>query len=122
MGRLFGWLFGWLLGFPLAVIAVVFAISNRAPVVADLWPLPWAIEAPLYLFVLVALVIGFLIGGAVAWAGSLATRRRVRAETRVEIQSIRREAETSRTRVADPAPGPAPGATLQLRGETISTF
>lgn len=102
-------LFGWLLGFPLAVIAVVFAISNRAPVVADLWPLPWAIEAPLYLFVLVALVIGFLIGGAVAWAGSLAARRRVRAET-------------SRTRVADPAPGPAPGATLQLRGETISTF
>lgn len=100
MGRLFGWL----LGFPLAAIAVVFAISNRAPVVADLWPLPWAIEAPLYLFVLVALAIGFLIGGAVAWAGSLAARRRVRAETRAEIQSIRREAETSRTRVADPAP------------------
>lgn len=99
MGRLFGWL----LGFPLAAIAVVFAISNRVPVVADLWPLPWAIEAPLYLFVLVALAIGFLIGGAVAWAGSLAARRRVRAETRAEIQSIRREADASRTRAANPA-------------------
>ncbi len=79
-----GKLIGWLLGVPFAAIAVVFAVSNRALVVADLWPLPWAVQAPLYLFVLVALAVGFLAGGFIAWVGSLAVRRRIRAEARAE--------------------------------------
>jgi len=52
-----GRLIGWLIGAPLAAAAAVFAVANRTSVVADLWPLPWSVEAPLYLFVLFALVV-----------------------------------------------------------------
>ncbi|MCC7016314.1 MAG: DUF1049 domain-containing protein [Rhodospirillales bacterium] len=88
MGRLIGWL----VGAPLAAAAAVFAAANRASAVADLWPLPWTVEAPLYLFVLLALLAGFLAGAAVAWASSLAARRRVRTAARSEIEALRREA------------------------------
>ena len=88
MGRLIGWL----IGAPLAAAAAVFAVANRTAVVADLWPLPWTVEAPLYLFVLLALLAGFLAGAAGAWASSLAARRRVRAAARAEIEAARREA------------------------------
>ena len=86
MGRLIGWL----IGAPLAAAAAVFAVANRASVVADLWPLPWSVEAPLYLFVLIALVAGFLAGASLAWLSSLAARRRVRASARAEIEAVRR--------------------------------
>ena len=88
MGRLIGWL----IGAPLAAAAAVFAVAHRTSVVADLWPLPWSVEAPLYLFVLFALFAGFLAGAAVAWASSLAARRRVRAAARTEIEAARRVA------------------------------
>ena len=87
MGRLIGWL----IGAPLAAAAAVFAVANRTAVVADLWPLPWTVEAPLYLFVLLALLAGFLAGAAGAWASSLAARRRVRAAARTEVETARRE-------------------------------
>ena len=96
MGRLIGWL----IGAPLAAAAAVFAVANRSSVGADLWPLPWTVEAPLYLFVLLALFTGFLAGAAVAWASSLAARRRVRSEARTEVEAARRE---SGTRAARPS-------------------
>jgi uncharacterized integral membrane protein len=90
-----GRLIGWLIGAPLAAATAVFAVANRTSVVADLWPLPWSVEAPLYLFVLLALFAGFLAGAAVAWASSLAARRRVRAAARTEIEAARRVAAAS---------------------------
>ncbi len=104
MGRLIGWL----LGVPFAAVAIVFAVSNRAPVVVDLWPLPWAVQAPLYLFVLAALAIGFLVGGLVAWVNSLAVRRRIRAESRAEIAAVRRQAATASTPASPSLPAPPP--------------
>ncbi len=86
MGRLIGWL----IGAPLAAAAAVFAVANRASVVADLWPLPWSVEAPLYLFVLSALLAGFLAGAGTAWAFSLAARRRAQRQARAEIEAVRR--------------------------------
>jgi uncharacterized integral membrane protein len=86
-----GRLVGWLIGAPLAAAAAVFAVANRTSAVADLWPLPWTVEAPLYLFVLLALLAGFLAGAAVAWTSSLKARRRIRAAARTEIEALRRE-------------------------------
>ena len=85
MGRLLGWL----IGAPLAAAMAVFAAANRAPVAANLWPLPWTVEAPLYLFVLLALLAGFLAGAAVAWASSLKGRRRIRAEAEAKIAAAK---------------------------------
>jgi uncharacterized integral membrane protein len=86
-------LFGWLVGAPLAAALAIFAVANRTSVATDLWPLPWTVEAPLYLFVLVALLIGFLAGAFVAWISALAARRRIRAEARAEVEAARRARE-----------------------------
>jgi uncharacterized integral membrane protein len=100
-----GRLIGWLIGAPLAAAAAVFAVANRASVTADLWPLPWTVEAPFYLFVLSAVLAGFLAGASFAWAASLAARRRVRAQARAEIDSARREGSMrAATRPAAEAP------------------
>ncbi len=82
-------LIGWLVGAPLAVVMAVFAAANRTPVAADLWPLPWTVEAPLYLFVLLALLAGFLAGAAIAWASSLKVRRRIRAEAKAKLAAAK---------------------------------
>lgn len=68
----------WLIGLPLAVLAVLFAISNRTPVVFELWPLPFELEAPRFLPVLAAALIGFLAGGIIAWFGGSDNRRKAR--------------------------------------------
>jgi uncharacterized integral membrane protein len=102
MGRLIGWL----VGIPFAAGAVAFAVANRSSVVADLWPLPWAIEAPLYMFVLIAFAGGFLAGGLIAWLGSLAARRRIRAEARASMAAVRRESEPLRASTAASAAAP----------------
>ncbi|MEZ5648750.1 MAG: LapA family protein [Alphaproteobacteria bacterium] len=80
----------WLIGLPLAVIAVLFAISNRAPVVFALWPLPFELEAPRFLPVLIAAGIGFLVGGFTAWLGGAHNRRRARVRS-AEAAEARRE-------------------------------
>ena len=56
-----------LITLPIAVVAVSFAVSNRDRIALELWPLPGDMELPVYLMVLVPLVVGFLIGGLVAW-------------------------------------------------------
>lgn len=61
-------LFSWLIGFPLAVVAALFAVSNKGATTFALWPLPFTVEAPLYLATLIALVAGFVVGGFIALA------------------------------------------------------
>ncbi|NQW10629.1 MAG: DUF1049 domain-containing protein [Alphaproteobacteria bacterium] len=70
---------------PIMIVVVLFAVSNRHLVPMELWPLPGALEVPLYLVALLALVAGFVLGGTIAWAGELGQKRRaVRAEKRAE--------------------------------------
>jgi uncharacterized integral membrane protein len=71
-------LLSWLIGFPIAVVAVLFAVSNKGAVTFALWPLPFTLEAPLYIALLATLAAGFTVGGAVAWAGQGRARRRAR--------------------------------------------
>lgn len=68
----------WLIGFPLAVTAALFAVSNKGMAVFALWPLPFTLEAPLYLATLAALVVGFVAGGFIAWFGQGGARRKAR--------------------------------------------
>lgn len=57
----------WIITVPLVVVAVLFALSNRGIVTLRLWPLPFEMDAPLYLASLLFLLAGFIAGGLVAW-------------------------------------------------------
>lgn len=72
---------------PITLVVVLFAVSpsNREPVSLELWPLPGGLDVPLYLVALLALAVGFVLGGIIAWTGELGHKRRAaRAERRVE--------------------------------------
>jgi len=64
------------------IAAVLFAVSNRAVVALELWPLPFALDAPIYAVALAALALGVVWGGMIGWWGTLRARRRARAEAR----------------------------------------
>lgn len=94
----------WGLFFLLALIAVLFAIANRQAIVISLDPLPFTVQAPLYLVVLVAAFAGLLVAAVTAGVSAGRARSRLRqAERRI----ARIEADNSRLR-ADAAPTVAP--------------
>jgi hypothetical protein len=76
-----------------------------------LWPLPFAIEAGLYLVVLLAALAGFLIGEFVAWMGGRSRRRDARRKAR-RIEALERELAATQAQLAPapPARVPVPGA------------
>lgn len=101
---------------PVALVAVLFAISNRDLVTLSLWPLPFTLAAPVYLATLVALAIGFLAGGFVAWNAQRGHRRRARRNAdRVtflerELKETQARAAAAEKRLAEqtrPVSGPA---------------
>ncbi len=112
----------WLLTLPLAVVIVIFALSNRAGVKIGLWPTDFAPSVPIFLLPLGGLVVGFIVGAAAMWVGSLRWRRQARrqaaraAELERELAKIRRIAaetaarpETAQPQEKTPAPDRAEG-------------
>lgn len=87
----------WIITIPVAIIVVLFAVNNSESVALNLWPLPWDIQAPLFLFTLGSIVFGFLFGGLAAWGSGGTTRRKLRqtqhdlAHARDEIAALKRE-------------------------------
>jgi lipopolysaccharide assembly protein A len=80
----------WLITAPLALVLVVFAVANRETISLTLWPAPVSLNAPIYLVVLLALLVGFLIGELVAWINSHRARRETRALSR-RVAALERE-------------------------------
>lgn len=80
----------WIITLPLIVVAVVFSVNHRQPVTIDLWPLPLAIEPPLYLVVLLAVFVGFLVGASIDWLSQGRNRRTARWR-RYRIEELERE-------------------------------
>lgn len=68
----------WIITIPLTVVCVIFALANRQPVTVDLWPFAISYEPPLFLLVLGALLLGFLLGALVSWFTGSRTRDRAR--------------------------------------------
>jgi uncharacterized integral membrane protein len=96
-----------------AVVAVVvFAVSNRAAVTVDLWPLPWRLSPPLYALVLGAGALGLVLGAALTALSRFGLWLRARA---AERQAARLAAEAARRQTAAP---PAPGLPARLRAAT----
>lgn len=93
----------WFVTVPVAVVLVVFAVSNRSVVAVTFWPLPVRLEAPLYLVVLVAALVGFLAGELIAWMGGARARRAARNAAR-RIETLERDLAASQTRIAASPP------------------
>jgi uncharacterized integral membrane protein len=68
----------WLITAPLALILIVFAVNNRHPVDVSLWPFDFIVRLPLFVFVYIGVVAGFLAGAVVAWASTAQRHRRAR--------------------------------------------
>jgi len=73
----------WLITAPLAIILIVFAVNNRHLVDVSLWPLDFIVRWPLFVFVYIGLVAGFLAGATVAWV-STARRHRLSRRRRFD--------------------------------------
>jgi lipopolysaccharide assembly protein A len=101
----------WLVTGPVILILVVFAVSNRETVTVTLWPLPFSLEAALYLIVLLAALVGFLVGEFVAWVNGRFWRRDARTKAR-RIEALERELAATQAQLAPAPPArlPVPGA------------
>ncbi|AJD54274.1 MULTISPECIES: LapA family protein [Thalassospira] len=80
----------WIISIPLAILIAIFAVSNRALVTLSLWPLPYEVDMPLFLPIMVALLIGLGIGLTYEWLVHGKHRRAVkRMDT--ELRRLRPE-------------------------------
>lgn len=80
-----------------ALLAISFAVSNRAVVPVSLWPLPFEWPIPVAVVGFIGVVIGFVLGGIAAWIGAGSSRRRARA---AEYKSRNQEREINRLEAA----------------------
>jgi uncharacterized integral membrane protein len=83
--------------FPAGVLLVALAVANRHTVRLILDPFApdnpvLAVEAPLFLFLLGAVIAGLVLGGTVTWFGQGRWRRTARRRS-AEAASLRRETE-----------------------------
>jgi uncharacterized integral membrane protein len=93
--------FGWIVSIPVIIVVALFAVNNRESVALNLWPLPWDIDAPLFLLTLGAILFGFLFGCLVMWLTGAKHRRRLR-ETRRDLDATRSELHVVRQRPPTP--------------------
>jgi uncharacterized integral membrane protein len=80
----------WLVILLVALALALFAVSNRATTTLGFWPLPAVVEAPLYLAILTAMLIGFVIGASTAWLAGGPRRREARRRRR-RLVALERE-------------------------------
>ena len=80
----------WVVTIAAAIFLIPFAVANREPVSVGLWPLPFLIEVPLYLLVLLVLLAGFVIGATATWIAGRRVRRELRRRRR-RVEALERE-------------------------------
>ena len=101
---------------PAALLVVLFAVANRAPVRVSLDPFAgdppmFGVSVPLFLLVLMVLILGVIIGGISAWMRQSRWRRRARRLS-AELKAARAENETLRRQVEASAPAQPPQSSI----------
>ena len=103
----------WIFVLLVALVLALFTVSNPEPVSLALWPAPFLVEVPLYVAVLAALALGFLIGEFAAWIAARRWRREARQRGR-RIASL--EGELRATQAQLPGAGESIPPRLAARG------
>ena len=85
----------------LVLAGVVFSLSNRSIVLIKFSPLPFTIEAPIYLVLMSILFIGVLLGGVGMWLSGLGKRHVVRSQNR-RLRSLEAKLAEERRRYPSP--------------------
>lgn len=85
---------------PVAVLVVLLAVANRAPVTLSLDPFSqdapeFSITVPLFAVIFAAVMVGVLIGGVAAWLAQ-GKNRQARRQLRRETHALRNETERLR--------------------------
>src|SRR4051812_44749206 len=98
----------WLLLAPIIVLALVFAIANRHVVTVVFDPFGndvrgLSLTAPLFIVLLLAVMVGVVIGGVAAWLAQGKNRRAARL-ARADLAQMR--ADMERTRAQNPGSPP----------------
>ena len=105
---------------PVAVLVVLLAVANRAPVQLSLDPFSkdapeFATSLPLFAIIFAAVMVGVVIGGTATWLAQ-GKNRKARRQSRREARQLRYETERLRAQVPSstlPAtlPRPQPSTT-----------
>ena len=98
---------------PVAILIVLLAVANRAPVTLSLDPFSqdapeFATQLPLFAVIFAAVMLGVVIGGAASWLAQ-GKNRKSRRELRRETRQLRYETERLK---AQNAPGTTLPATV----------
>ncbi len=97
---------------PFAVLFLIFAFANRHIVTVSFDPFEsgdipaFAINAPLFVVIIVAIMIGVVAGGAATWLAQGKHRRAAR-QNRAEADKWRAEAEAAKAQAVAPLGSPA---------------
>ncbi len=99
----------WIVTIPVTLVVVVFALANRHEATLRFWPFPWSADLPISVIVLCCLLVGFLLGAALAWLSGGPRRRRARQTADRARELARQVAELKREAAAKPARAAIPG-------------
>ena len=107
------WLFR-LLWIPVLIIAVLFLVANRQPIVISLDPFNadapalTSFQAPLWAWLIVTLFVGLGLGALGAWISARPKRAAAHADHKL-VKQLRREITTLETRLRESETGRAEG-------------
>jgi uncharacterized integral membrane protein len=87
----------------LLLLGVLMAVSNTERVALSFWPLPYSVQAPLYLLIVAVLLLGVLVGLGLGWWVGRHHRRRAREQGK-EAARLDREVVRLREALAERAP------------------
>ncbi|MSO66401.1 MAG: LapA family protein [Pseudolabrys sp.] len=93
---------------PLAAVIIAFAVANRLTVTISFDPFSsaspaYAATLPLFAVIIMALIIGVLVGGVAAWIRQSKWRRTAR-KLDTDVRALHDELETIRRRFGTPEP------------------
>lgn len=97
---------------PVAAILLIFALANRTPVTLSLDPFSpgdpaFSVDLPLFLIIILALMVGVVIGSVADWISQARWRREAR-HSRSEVRRLEQEAADLRRAQMPASSLPAP--------------